>query len=334
MFPCRVHPRSPARTPLLYAKPLITQYLALALLVFCLGWAVCPLLFGRPGQQAGASGATGLESAAPLPRGKKLMLKDGTFQLVKSYQLEGDRVKFYSIDQSDWEEIPAALVDWDATKKEEAAESKTDSEILAKASKIEAARRAAPTLDVDASLEVLPNVFLPPGAGAFVLEGRSLLALTQAETQERRDKKQTAKQILIPVPIVPSRRNIIIQGTRAHLRVSDARPEFWIRMFGSEIPRVELVRVHVHGPVRVVENVDTLFSVDAEVSNALSLQEWPVAQRVFRYTLEQPLSPGEYALTQTSGVRGQDADITLYVWDFEVDPGVGAGAPAAPKKKQ
>lgn len=88
----------------------------------------------------------------------------------------------------------------------------------------------------------------------------------------------------------------------------------------------------MHGPVRVVENVDTLFSVDAEVSNALSLQEWPVAQRVFRYTLEQPLSPGEYALTQTNGVRGQDADITLYVWDFGVDPGVGAGAPAAPKK--
>ncbi|MGA8232030.1 MAG: hypothetical protein WB795_11170 [Candidatus Acidiferrales bacterium] len=262
------------------------------------------------------------------------MLKDGTFQLVRSYQLDGDRVKFYSIDQSDWEEIPAALVDWDATKKEEAAESKKDGEILAKASKIEAARRAAPTLDVDASLEVLPNVFLPPGAGAFVLQGRSLLALTQAETQERRDKKQTAKQILVPIPIVPTRRNIIIQNPRAHLRVNDARPEFWIRMFGSEIPRVALVRVHVHGPVRVVEDVDTLFTEQREVTNSLPLQEWPVAQRVFRYTLEQPLPPGEYALTQTTGVRGQDADITLCVWDFGVDPGVGAAVPAAPQKKQ
>jgi hypothetical protein len=262
------------------------------------------------------------------------MLKDGTFQLVKSYQLEGDRVRFYSIDQSEWEEIPAALVDWDATKKEEATETKTDSEILAKASKIEAARRAAPTLDVDASLEVLPNVFLPPGAGAFVLEGRSLLALTQAETQERSDKKQTAKQILIPVPIVPSRRNIIIQGSRAHLRVTDARPEFWIRMFGSSIPNVELVRIRARGPVRVVENVDTLFTEQREVSTALPLQEWPVAQRVFRYTLEQPLPPGEYALTQMTGVRGQDTDISLYVWDFGVDPGVGVAPPAVgPKKK-
>src|SRR5580704_14049972 len=54
-----------------------------------------------------------------LPRGKKLMLKDGTFQLVREYQLDGDRVRYYSIDQRDWQEIPAALVDWDATKKVE-----------------------------------------------------------------------------------------------------------------------------------------------------------------------------------------------------------------------
>jgi len=73
-----------------------------------------------------------------------------------------------------------------------------------------------------------------------------------------------------------------------------------------------------------------------ERSNTLPLQEWPVAQRVFRYTLEQPLPPGEYAVTQTTGVRGQDSDVSLYVWDFGVDPGVGAAVPAEPQpqKKQ
>jgi hypothetical protein len=292
------------------------------------------MLFGSLAQQPSETESTGSEDSSPLPRGKKLMLKDGTFQLVKSYQVDGDRVKFYSIDQSDWEEIPSALVDWDATKKEEAAESKKDAATLAKAAKTEAARRAAPALDVDASLEVLPNVFLPPGAGAFVLEGRTLLPLTQAETQERRDKKQTAKQILVPVPIVASRRNIIVQGPRARLRLTDPRPELWIRMFGSEVPRVQLMRIHVHGPVRVVENIDTLFTEQQERSNTLPLEEWPVAQRVFRYTLEQPLPPGEYALTQTTGVRGQDSDVNLYVWDFGVDPGVGAAVPAAPQRKQ
>jgi hypothetical protein len=35
-----------------------------------------------------------------------------------------------------------------------------------------------------------------------------------------------------------------------------------------------------------------------------------------------------------TGVRGQDTDISLYVWDFGVDPGVGVAPPAVgPKKK-
>src|SRR5207245_11471319 len=42
-----------------------------------------------------------------LPRGKKLMLKDGTFQLVRSYERKGDRVRYYSVERGAWDEIPA-----------------------------------------------------------------------------------------------------------------------------------------------------------------------------------------------------------------------------------
>jgi len=62
-----------------------------------------------------------------LPHGKKLVLKDGTFQLVRSYEKNGDRVRYFSVERGSWEEIPDALVDWDATKKAEAADEKTTS---------------------------------------------------------------------------------------------------------------------------------------------------------------------------------------------------------------
>src|SRR5215469_18549602 len=48
----------------------------------------------------------------------KLYLKDGTFHLVREYKVESDRVRFYSVERSDWEEIPTSLVDLKRTEAE------------------------------------------------------------------------------------------------------------------------------------------------------------------------------------------------------------------------
>ena len=37
----------------------------------------------------------------------KLYIKDGSYQLVREYKVESDRVSFYSLDRDDWEEVPA-----------------------------------------------------------------------------------------------------------------------------------------------------------------------------------------------------------------------------------
>ena len=63
------------------------------------------------------------------PRGKKLFLTDGTFHIVRSYERTGDRVRYYSVERSAWEELPATMVDWEATRKEEAAAAELDKTI-------------------------------------------------------------------------------------------------------------------------------------------------------------------------------------------------------------
>src|SRR6266704_1355062 len=147
-----------------------------------------------------------------LPRGKKLVLKDGTFQLVRDYQRTGERVRYMSAERGDWEEIPAAMVDWDATAKA-AAEVHSEEDALAK--KIHAqeqAQKLETVLDVDASLQVAPGVFLPPGEGMFLIDGKSVKPLEQVGSEIRTDKKQYLKQVLSPIPIVPNKRNVQIPG--------------------------------------------------------------------------------------------------------------------------
>jgi len=62
----------------------------------------------------------GSPSAAQDRCNTRLFLKDGTFLVVQSYELRGDRVRYSHIgDPSGWEEIPAERVDWEATRKAE-----------------------------------------------------------------------------------------------------------------------------------------------------------------------------------------------------------------------
>jgi hypothetical protein len=278
-----------------------------------------------------------------LPRGKKLVLTDGNFQLVRDYQRIGDRVRYMSAERGEWEEIPASMVDWDATAKAAAAEKSGEDTLAKKIHAQEQAQRVETVTDVDASLQVAPGVFLPPGEGMFLIDGKYVMHLEQVGSQIKTDKKQFLKQVLSPVPIVPSKRNVQIPGAHATIRMANSQAEFYLREAppdperttpilkssrpGESGPEVELLRATVKGSSRQLESIRSLFGEELEQKRTtISIQRWEVAPTVFRFTLSEPLPPGEYALAEIL-----PDGMNMYVWDFGVDPVKGA-RPSAPVK--
>src|SRR5215813_8619803 len=70
----------------------------------------------------------------------KLYLKDGGYHIVREYQVQTDRVHFYSVERSQWEDIPLELVDLKRTQSEVAerkAKLDADAKIIEQEEKVE-----------------------------------------------------------------------------------------------------------------------------------------------------------------------------------------------------
>lgn len=273
-------------------------------------------------------------SLVAAPRGKKLVLKDGSFQLVKSYEQKGDRVRYYSVERSTWEEMPSELVDWEATRKAEEDDTRHSQEMLEKARTTEIAARAG-EVDVDASIEVAPGIFLPEGEGLYAVDGKTIIPLVSVGADMKLDKKRLLTQVLVPIPVIPTRHRIQVAGKKALVRLTSREPEFYVRTANAREPELELIRAQVKGTARELQLVDTdLVGESTRRAQTISIQRWKVARGVYRLTVSQPLEPGEYALAEfvterdPSNTSGQT--LNFYVWDFGVD----TSPSALPKDKK
>jgi hypothetical protein len=272
------------------------------------------------GQSAGQPSATpaavqGSPLPASLPRGKKLVLMDGTFQLVREYQRQGDRVRYYSVERSAWEEIPASLVDWPATDKAAADEAAQQKALQDKAKAMRAAALAADLIDVDGSVEVHPGLFLPDAKGFFVVDGNQIFPLAQDKVQTRVDKGRVAEKVLTGVSVINDKYYLEIDGKHAKPRVHSSEPQFYFRPEDGREPRLSLVRMEVKGDKRqLMTETKNIVGDQHYKSTDISLQTWDAARGVYRFTIDTQLQPGEYAIVEmvTEGVAG-------YVWDFGVD---------------
>jgi hypothetical protein len=252
---------------------------------------------------------------AALPKGKKLILTDGTYQLAREYAVEGERVRYWSLERSQWEEIPSSLVDWDATHKAEADQVSRDAELKAKIRSSQLAQLTR-DIDVDRSLEIKPGLFLPDAIGFYALDRNKLIReMKQSEAVLKTSTGREVEKIMSGVSLIPSKKTMEIPGERAAMRLATGEPEFFFRPADRREPRFRLLRAQIKGGRRLIDSISVRVTGE-EKHNAtdIEIQTWIPASGVFRYTVDQRLEPGEYAFVEMTaeGISG-------YVWDFGID---------------
>jgi hypothetical protein len=241
----------------------------------------------------------------------KLCMKDGSYQMVTSYEIQGDRVRYFSAERSEWEEVPTSQVDFEATKRAQEDAKAADKKLLEDAKEIDKERFYKPP---DKGMEVAPGLRLPGDDGIFTVDGRRLVRLVQSEGELVTDKRRAAMVLAVPLPIVKARSLVVLDGAKAAIRLNDPMPVFYIQSSDNLGARLEMVRLKPGKESRVVEEVEASRGKNSKTSEErtmVSLERKQVAPNIFTLKPLQPLEAGEYVLGELVGEK-----LSLDVWDF------------------
>jgi hypothetical protein len=289
----------------------------------------------------------------------RLILKDGTYQLVRKYEVVGDRVRYISIERSgDWEELPESLVDWDATRKWErdhATEVEEQSTAMKEAAAIDKEEAAERDEAKFRRPEVSKGLELPDEDGVFALdtfEGNpELVEMLPTELNANTKSKHGLNTLN---PMAGANASLELDGPHAkvHFHVNDpaiylslnarddaeqvishamtvntgGAKEVASRKHGahSAASGFAIVRVDERRAIRIVG------AIHMSPSGNVTQDEDVIPTKVdvlpgkhwLKITPAQQLTIGEYALVEILSA----SDINQSVWDFRVDPQLGDNA--------
>lgn len=253
-------------------------------------------------------------SALPLQAAAiKLFLKDGSYELVKSYEVQGDRVRYYSLDRSDWEEIPRSLVDFEATRHAEAARKAKQAKQLKAAEELQSQRFDIPANN---GYQIKPGIRLPGNGGVYAYDGMRVIHLIQDPAKVVTDKKRIALIMVMPGPLLKKQALVVLPSDKAAVRITVPQPVFYVEDTDNWAMRAQLVPLTQRKDSRVVEKIQSGIGLgkSGEKRDAIPLERKQLAAGVYELKPMQPLDSGEYALGELLNEK-----LNIAVWDFGID---------------
>jgi hypothetical protein len=305
-----------------------------------------------PGQAA-PQHTTALQPDATAPHRTRLILKDGSYQIVMSYRIVGNLVRYVSAERGgEEEEIPVALIDFDATHRWEKQHTQAapadpdnpqttpiDPELLK-----EEADRAALTP------EVAKDLRLPEADSTLALDTfhgtPELVPLAQTDSDLNRNTGQNLLKAAIN-PLSAAHAIVQLKGEASPIQLHVKDPVFYLRIGdqtvgntagkplvvdthgatsnaqndpagGSPGSQYVLVRADVRTGARVIASfrINLLGSGQRQEDIVETASQLLPGGHWLKITPAQPLDFGEFALMEVIS----DKAVNLGVWDFGIHP--------------
>jgi len=297
-------------------------------------------------------------SQPETPQRQRLILKDGSYQLVLSYKVVGSVVQYRSAERGgEQEELPLALVDLPATerwKREHAPGAQNLPPVLSpELAKEESARAARTPI-------VAPDLRLPEEDSVLALDNfqgtPELVPLPQQASDLNKETAHAVQKFAIN-PASSAHRIADLRSNKADIQLHVADPVFYVRIGsddGSVYTSGGALTVDTHGASGratpgsgspnsgyVIERIDvrydsrvvdsfriTQLGTDKPQPDVIEMKMEPLSgNQWLKLTPVTPLEFGEYALVEVLSSH----EVNLDVWDFGIHPtapeNVGAQRP-------
>jgi len=277
---------------------------------------------------------------------QRLIMKNGDYQVVSKWEKKGERLRYFSVERNEWEEVPDSMVDWPATDRwnnENTVKPTATSDL-----KLQEMEKDN-DVDEDIAIEV-EGVKLPIGGGVFTVEhlaniqGKDEARIVELEQNggnvNAHRGKNILRSVIIPIPS-GQRESVELEGERSNVHFHSPQPIFYIKEETSpsqELPnedsfamkgtkkeptqqemlqsRFRIVRLTAKSGKRTVAELKV--SLKGKMSQQQTFTE-SHAQAMDKGWVklwpEKPLEPGEYAIVEMLGAK----EMNLYVWDFGIE---------------
>lgn len=235
----------------------------------------------------------------------RLYLKDGEYHIVREYKVEGDRIRFYSTERGEWEEMPLELIDLKRTEQEQKRIEDTRREDV----KLQKAEDQAEHAAKQQAASV------PKDPGAYLVSGDKLTPVPQGESKLVKDKRRSILKALSPIPIVSGKATVEMAGAHAPTATTDATPEFYFRLAQAE--RFGIIRLTPKKSSRVAEKVTIIpvANLPVEQPDLIEVFRQQVGEDLYKVWPMKPLQAGEYAVVEYS-----EGEMNMQIWDFSCTP--------------